>query len=303
MKKLIMFPFMGIYKYTIKIHENFRVDEELAIIMKIGLIIASLIIFVDPMTVTILLVGNLLNIPLVLYLGGKGDMWKNITDINKVNYDEAELSQIDKGTLEINTGGLNTKEVKTINKKYFNENQNILNKMSSVLRFGLIDGLKALFKNPKGFFEAGLTRLFMEDDIEYIKPDIFEDEEGNVVDLKPEDIVESLNQKDDYTSNIEDDINGAIAEEDINSPIDMSNYEEMYHQELGNESPKNEEYSNNPDDYKDESMMELLYGDRSSNNEDIGQENTLDGYYDNENSDEGLSMLEKFGSNLDDTEN
>lgn len=301
-----MFPFMGIYKYTIKIHENFRVDEELAIIMKIGLIIASLIIFVDPMTVTILLVGNLLNIPLVLYLGGKGDMWKNITNVNKVDYEEAKLSQIDRSTLEINTDGLNTKEVKTINKKYFDENQNILNKMSSILRFGLIDGLKTLFKTPKGFFEAGLTRLFMEDDIEYIKPDIFEDEEGNIVDLKPEDIVETLNQKDDYTSSIEEDINEVVAEEDINNPIDMSNYEEMYNQELEDESLENKEYSDNPDDYKDESMLELLYGDRSSNNKDSNQENTLDDYYENSNkedSEEGLSMLEKFGSNLDDTEN
>lgn len=293
MKDMILFPFLGIYKYTIKIHENFRIDEELAIIMKLGLIIMSLVIFINPLTVTLLLLGNILNIPLVLILGGKENMWKTKTEVKNIDYSKVKLNQVDDSTVVLNTEGLNTENTKGITEKYFNEDKNIINKMSSILRFGVIDGLRSFIKNPKGIFEAGLTRLFMEDDIEYIKPDIFEDEEGNPVDLKVEDVVDSLKQINNKEINIEEDNNKTINEEEFSNPIDMSNYQEAYMQNnksyIDNNELNDNNYSNNSEDYDENRILDQISGDYDENNESYDENNEND-----------KSMLDLFASTLED---
>lgn len=174
-KDILLFPFNGVYKYVIKIQESYRVDEEIALIMKLNLIFISMILVVSPLSVLLLLIGNTLNIPLVLWLGGKGNMWKISKKVTNNNYEDSKISKVGEDTLEIDVNSITETSNTTINDKYFDENASVINKMSSILRFGVIDGLKKIIKEPKGMLQAGLERLFKEDEIEYVRPDIFDD--------------------------------------------------------------------------------------------------------------------------------
>lgn len=172
-KNILLFPLRGIYNYAIRMNEDYRISDEIALILRLEVIYIVLFAILKPQYVLILMFANLLNIPIALYIGGSNPVKKTVSTVKDIDYDSTYVENSGDGNVKI---GLEDdrdliEEVEVNKDPYFDEDESILNKTSSILRYTLIDGLKSFIKDPKGKIGSGLSTLFKEDDIEFLGED------------------------------------------------------------------------------------------------------------------------------------